>query len=171
MPVWPVREGAVSSFYPDVTISDSAAPADDLQIAFGNVTEGTSSTPETITITNDGGADLNVTNIQLTGADPGDFVLNLAGGAAPCNNTAVTLAKGQNCTVTMAFSPALPGAKAAALQIDSNDSVNPSLSVSLSGTGTAAPFPDITVTDPVAPTGDLQVPSATSRRIHRSPSP
>ncbi|RLJ17325.1 hypothetical protein DJ030_14850 [bacterium endosymbiont of Escarpia laminata] len=136
---------------PDITVTDSAAPVDDLAIAFGNVTQATTS-DETVTITNDGNADLTIGNIGALDVLVAPFsILN-----DTCSGQTVTPAA--NCTLTVRFEPTAAGTFNDSFDIPSDDADEASVTVNLSGTGTAIPVPDITVTDSVAPAGDLQVP-------------
>ena len=118
-----------------ITVSDSISPSNDNSMAFPDTTEGTSSATETVTIGNTGTSTLNVSNIQITGADASEFTLNLSGGSAPCGSMAPVINAGNNCTVGLAFSPQTTGAKSANLQITSDDPNNGTVNVALSGTG------------------------------------
>ncbi|RLJ17474.1 hypothetical protein DJ031_14235 [bacterium endosymbiont of Escarpia laminata] len=136
---------------PDITVTDSAAPVDDLAIAFGNVTQATTS-DETVTITNDGNADLTIGNIGAQDVLVAPFSI--------LNDTCSTqiLVPAASCTLTVRFEPTAAGTFNDSFDIPSDDADEASVTVNLSGTGTAIPVPDITVTDSVAPAGDLQVP-------------
>jgi len=119
---------------PDITVTPPT-------LEFGDVAVNTVSAPQTITIQNDGTADLLVKTITFTGTA-------FQKSSDACSNT--TLVPGASCTVSMAFKPATTGAKASTLSIPSNDpdaGENPA-KVALSGTGVASsgPPPDITVT-------------------------
>jgi hypothetical protein len=128
----------VAAAVPDISVTDSVAPADDHSVPFGSVTEGTTSSPAVVTIENIGSANLLVSGIALSGADASDFVLDLNGGTSPCGSATPTLAASASCTVTAEFAPATTGAKSAALSIASNDPDTPTVDVALSGTGLAA---------------------------------
>ncbi|RLJ17326.1 hypothetical protein DJ030_14855 [bacterium endosymbiont of Escarpia laminata] len=136
---------------PDITVTDTAAPVDDLAIAFGNVTQATTS-DETVTITNDGNADLTIGNIGALDVLVAPFSI--------LNDTCSTqiLVPAASCTLTVRFEPTAVGTFNDSFDIPSDDADEASVTVNLSGTGTAIPVPDITVTDSVAPAGDLQVP-------------
>ncbi|WP_177421174.1 choice-of-anchor D domain-containing protein [endosymbiont of Lamellibrachia barhami] len=62
--------------------------------------------------------------------------------------------------MTVRFAPTVIGISNDSFDILSNDPDEATVTINLTGTGVAAPVPvpDITVTDSVAPTGDLQVP-------------
>ncbi|WP_177421177.1 choice-of-anchor D domain-containing protein [endosymbiont of Lamellibrachia barhami] len=138
---------------PDITVTDSVVPAEDLQVPFGNVIEGVSS-DQIVTITNDGTADLILG--QIAQANP------LAAPFSILNDTcsAQTLTPAASCTLTVRFAPTVIGISNDSFDILSNDPDEATVTINLTGTGVAAPVPvpDITVTDSVAPTGDLQVP-------------
>ncbi len=138
---------------PDITVTDSVVPAEDLQVPFGNVIEGVSS-DKIVTITNDGTADLILG--QIAQANP------LAAPFSILNDTcsAQTLTPAASCTLTVRFAPTVIGISNDSFDIPSNDPDEASVTINLTGTGVAAPVPvpDITVTDSVAPAGDLQVP-------------
>ncbi|QYZ67358.1 MAG: choice-of-anchor D domain-containing protein [Gammaproteobacteria bacterium (ex Lamellibrachia satsuma)] len=136
---------------PDITVTDSVVPITDMQIAFGNVTQATSS-DETVTITNDGNADLTIGNIATLNGLVAPFnILNDA-----CSGT--TVAPTASCTLAVRFEPTAIGAFNDSFDIPSDDADEASVTISVAGTGTAVPVPDITVTDTVAPVDDLQVP-------------
>lgn len=102
---------------------------------FGNVTVGTSSAPQTFTVTNTGqGA---ATNVRL-GTAAGAFVLS--GNGCGTSAAKVTVGAGQSCSFGVAFSPASAGAQSLALALtyDTAGGAGQSLTVSLSGKGLAA---------------------------------
>jgi hypothetical protein len=115
----------------------SVTPA---SLAFGDVQELTSSTLQTVTIESAGTGDLTVTDITLGGASPDEFVI---GGGGTCGSTPITLLPTESCTVEVAFTPSTTGAMSASLDIASDGG---SASLELSGTGTATPVPNLSVT-------------------------
>lgn len=94
----------------------------------GNQNIASTSAPQTLTITNNGGAVLTVSNAALAGANASDFALT--------NNCTASLNVGSSCTITVTFSPAATGARTAALTVTDNSGAGSSQTVSLSGTGT-----------------------------------
>jgi hypothetical protein len=94
---------------------------------FGNQPTGTSSTPQTTTLTNTGTAALAIGSIAVSGANGPDF--------SPSNTCGSTLAPGAACTITVTFTPAATGTRTAAVTITDNAADSPE-SVALSGTGT-----------------------------------
>jgi len=136
---------------PDITVTDSVAPDNDLQVPFGSVTVGASS-DQTVTVMNDGTADLVIGTVASADALAAPFsILN-----DTCSGQ--TLAPTASCTLTARFSPTATGAANDTFDIPSNDPDENPVTVNVSGTGTAALVPDITVTDSVAPGDDLDVP-------------
>ncbi|RDH83613.1 MAG: hypothetical protein DIZ78_13980 [endosymbiont of Escarpia spicata] len=116
---------------PDITVTDSAAPVDDLAIAFGNVTQATTS-DETVTITNDGNADLTIGNIGALDVLVAPFsILN-----DTCSGQTVTPAA--NCTLTVRFEPTVIGIFNDSFDIPSDDPDEGSVTVNLSATGVVA---------------------------------
>ncbi|HLJ04154.1 MAG TPA: choice-of-anchor D domain-containing protein, partial [Solirubrobacteraceae bacterium] len=107
---------------------------------------GTTSPPQTVTITNTGDGPLNVTQAQVTGSDPHDFV-------TPSNTClGASVAPGASCTIGVSFSPTATGARNATLQLTSNDPAGPLL-IPLTGgvpwTLSITSFPQNSTGDPV----------------------
>src|SRR5262249_55153558 len=94
---------------------------------FGSWMLLSTSTSQTVTLFNKGGVPLGVISIGFTGVNPGDFVqTNTCGTSVPANSS---------CTISVSFRPSALGARSAALTINSNDPNNPTLAVTVSGTG------------------------------------
>src|SRR5207245_842106 len=70
--------------------------------AFGEQRVGTSSAAQTVTLTNSGGAPLNLTSITVTGAQAADFAF-AAGNTCPTG--AGSVAPGASCTISVSFTP------------------------------------------------------------------
>jgi uncharacterized repeat protein (TIGR01451 family) len=85
---------------------------------------------QTVTITNDGTAGLNIASVSLTGDDVIDFAFVSELGENP-------LPPGGAWVVRVTFDPASAGQKSALLTIESNDSDEPTVHVTLSGTSVA----------------------------------
>jgi chitodextrinase len=96
-------------------------------VSFGNQPVGTSSSPSTVTLTNDGTVALNVSTISFTGAQAADF--------SQSNNCIGSLAPSASCTIDVRFTPLNSGVRNASLSIADNAPGNPH-SVALTGTGT-----------------------------------
>ncbi|HET9553313.1 MAG TPA: choice-of-anchor D domain-containing protein, partial [Anaeromyxobacteraceae bacterium] len=121
------------------TVAAAAAPAITLSptsLDFGTVTDGTSAT-RTFTVGNAGTAALTVT-VTATAGTSGEYTFDRASfGVSPGGST----------TVTVTYAPTDVGTDVGSLTVASNDPLQPSLPVALSGTGAAAttPAPQIAV--------------------------
>jgi hypothetical protein len=100
-------------------------------LSFGNQTVNTSSTTQSVTLTNAGPGALNISGINVTGTNPGDFLQSNT-----CPLSPSTLAVNAACTITVTFTPSASGARSAAMTITDNGTGNPQ-SVSLTGAGVA----------------------------------
>ncbi|HDL20814.1 MAG TPA: choice-of-anchor D domain-containing protein [Nitrospirae bacterium] len=124
----------VAAPVPDIDVTDSMGDANDLHMPFPDTTEGLIITTETVTISNTGNAILSVSNIELTGTNPGEFTFDVSAPTS-CLNTSFLLTAGGNCTVTVTFSPTTTGSMSATLAISSDDPDEPTVNVALTGTG------------------------------------
>ena len=97
-------------------------------LAFGNQSVGTTSTAQSLTLSNTGNAALSITSLALTGTNAGDF--------AQTNTCGNSVAAGANCTISVTFKPSASGSRTASVSITDSASGSPQ-TVSLSGTGTA----------------------------------
>src|SRR5262249_38894098 len=105
-------------------------------LSFGNQTVNTTSAAQNVTLTNNGPGALTISSIGIAGTNSGDF--------AQTNNCPVspaTLAVNSNCSISVTFTPTATGSRGAALSITDNGSGSPQ-SISLSGTGVVAPWPN-----------------------------
>jgi hypothetical protein len=130
-----------------ITVTDSMAPATDLQVPFGSVNAGSSAT-QTVTVTNTGTANLLVGDVGSINPLAAPFSVK----TNTCSNQ--TIAPSASCTLTLAFAPTATGTFADSFAIPSNDPAKSSVTMNVSGTGATAPMPAITVTDSVSPTTD-----------------
>ena len=94
---------------------------------FGNLPTGTTSAAQTVTITNSGAVNLNISNIEFTGANPGDF--GFTSGQLP-----ISVTPGNKTTVQVTFTPTAGGSRSATLSLTDNAGNSPQ-SIALSGTG------------------------------------
>jgi Abnormal spindle-like microcephaly-assoc'd, ASPM-SPD-2-Hydin len=95
------------------------------QVNFGNVTVG-NSTSQTVSITNTGSVDVNISAVSASG-----------GGFGVSGGSGVTLNPTQSVNIFVSFGPGAAGSATGGVSI-SNSSSNPTLSVGLSGTGVVA---------------------------------
>ncbi|MDP2324725.1 MAG: choice-of-anchor D domain-containing protein [Gammaproteobacteria bacterium] len=135
----------------EIEVTDSKAPAADLQVPFGSVTESATAT-QTVTVTNAGTSNLLLGAIALANPLAAPFTL------ANDTCTGATVLPAAACTFNVRFSPDSSGNFADSLDIPSNDADEPSVTVAVSGIGVAIPVPAITVTDSRAPDTDHLVP-------------
>ncbi len=102
--------------------------------AFGTAFAATavgSSLTQTYTITNNGGATLNLpaSAVTVSGANAGDFTVT--------QPASLSLAAGQSTTFTITFSPTAIGARSATISVASNDPAHASFGFNVTGTGQA----------------------------------
>jgi hypothetical protein len=93
-------------------------------LIFGPQTIGTTSPPQTVTLTNTGTATLTISSITIIGANPGDY--------AQTNNCGTSVPINASCQINVTFTPTAPGARDAAVNIVDNAPDSPQ-SVSLAG--------------------------------------
>src|SRR5262245_22293954 len=79
------------------------------------------------TVTNGGDATLDVTNVTITGTNPGDFAITAGG-------TAQSILSNNSKTWTITFDPTAGGSRSATLTFTSNDPANPTRTFTLTGT-------------------------------------
>jgi len=136
-----VADREAESLSPPVPRKAAIEVAPDSHI-YGNVNVG-SSASKIFVVSNRGTADLEVNATTLSGTDAGQFAIvsgNVISGGNP-----LKVAPGAIHTVEVSFTPTSAGEKSASLDTTSNDPDQPTVNITLSGTGMAAPSPDITV--------------------------
>ena len=136
-------------------------PAPDISVSpvsfdFGNVNLGSTSVSRTFTISNIRDANLVIGTISITGTDTSEFCIEND------NCSEQTIAPSDTCTVDVVFSPTSAGSKSANLSIPSNDPDTPTLTVPLSGTGTAPSQPNISVSPTSHDFGSVNVGSTSA---------
>ncbi len=115
-------------------------------LPFGNQTINTTSTTQTVTLTNiSASASLTVSSIALSGNT--DFAFASSAAPACSTTTSFPLTPGASCTIGIAFKPTATGGESATLTVTGSASNSPQ-TVSITGTGTAAlpTGPDYTLT-------------------------
>lgn len=95
-------------------------------LSFGNQTVGTTSAPQSVTLTNTRSTGLKVT-IGIGGADPSDF--------GQTNNCGAGPKAGASCTITVTFTPTLQGVRSGTVSLSDLGGGSPQ-TVALTGTGT-----------------------------------
>jgi Bacterial Ig-like domain (group 3)/Abnormal spindle-like microcephaly-assoc'd, ASPM-SPD-2-Hydin len=106
-------------------------------LSFGTVTTGSSSEPQTLTVTNSGTAALSISALTIGGAGAAEFTAS----ADTCSGTSLAVAA--SCSVHVTFSPSAAGEASATLSVAGDAADSPSV-VTLSGTGEARPAPPTT---------------------------
>jgi len=96
-------------------------------VNFGTVAVGTSSTPQTITFTNNAATALSIKSIAITGADNKDFTQT--------NNCGTSLPKKSSCTINVTFTPTATGLRTANVTATDFLGGNTTQNIPLSGTG------------------------------------
>ena len=106
--IQPYYGGDGDAFY--IRLSPQPGPSatfEPISLDFGTLPQGQPSNPMTVTLTNYGNAALAITSITITGTDPTDFTeTNTCGSSVPMN---------ASCTVSVIFTPAEGGSRAANL--------------------------------------------------------
>ena len=124
---------------PEIAVSPAA-------LAFGAVPVGETAR-RTVTVTNEGDADLVVSGVSLAG----DGAFSLEGGAG-----GFTLAPDASRDVAVAFAPAAEGAQSATLRLASDDADEADLAIEVTGTGTAPPAADVAVSPSSVAFGEVR---------------
>jgi hypothetical protein len=106
-------------------------------LPFGSQPINTASAPQTVTLTNTGGATLTFSSIGITGPDASDF-------AEKTNTCGPPLAPNDSCQISVTFTPTAVGGRSAALSI-TDDAPGSPQTVGLAGTGTPALAPAATL--------------------------
>jgi hypothetical protein len=106
-----------------INASAAAIGFSNVSLNFGNQTTSTTSSAQTITVTNPGGATLTITAIAATG----DF--------AASGGCVTSLSAGATCTMTVTFAPTVTGARRGTVVVTDNASGSPQV-VELFGNGT-----------------------------------
>jgi len=99
-------------------------------LSFGSQPMSTTSGAQTVTVTNAGTGNLNISTVTMGGTNASDF----AKSADTC--TGATITPNSTCTVSVTFTPSATGSRSASLSFANNAS-NSQQTVTLSGTGTA----------------------------------
>ncbi len=114
----------------------SAIKFNPVSLTFSATAVGTSSAPQTTTMTNLNKTAITITSIAIGGANPSDY--------GETNTCGSTLAAGANCAITVTFTPNTTGSLPANITVTDSDATSPQ-KVVLNGTG-SAPMISYTVT-------------------------
>jgi uncharacterized repeat protein (TIGR01451 family) len=136
----------VTAIPPQVGMSPSS-------LSFGDQGVGSTSAPQTVTITNtaaSGAQSLAIGQLAIGGANAGDFSL----GTDNCSNASV--APGDSCGVEISFAPTVTGSRNATVDVPSNAASSPD-HVALSGTGTPQADVALSMTGPASASRGKQI--------------
>ena len=95
-------------------------------LAFGNQLINVASAAKVITMTNAGSGTLTLVSIVASGTNAADFSQT---------NNCTNLLGGASCTINVKFTPAATGARTGTYTITTNDPANPTVAISMTGTG------------------------------------
>ncbi len=95
-------------------------------LTFASQSVNTTSTPQTVNLTNSGNATLSITSISITSTNAGDF--------AQSNTCGTSVAGGGSCAISVTFTPTATGARTGTLAITDKASGSPQ-TISLTGSG------------------------------------
>jgi 6-phosphogluconolactonase (cycloisomerase 2 family) len=104
---------------------------------FGTVTQGTSSTPMNVTVTNQGTAALHIANVAIGGANAGDFSFS-----DPACGSAIPI--GASCIITVTFKPLAAGLRTASVGLTDDAPGSPQV-INVTGNAIAAPSSAVAV--------------------------
>ncbi|MGC2890338.1 MAG: choice-of-anchor D domain-containing protein [Candidatus Acidiferrum sp.] len=99
-------------------------------VSFGVITQGTSVGPQTVTVTNSGGAPLHISSVLLGGANSGDFSMTNS-----C--TATAYAVNATCTISVSFAPLGSGSRSATITL-TDDALNSPQTINVGGNASPA---------------------------------
>jgi hypothetical protein len=97
---------------------------------FANQTLGTTSAPQTVTLTNTGKEALDISSIAITGPNGSEF--------SQTNTCGTSIPAGQGCTISVTFTPTASGSASASLNVSDSGAGSPQ-TVPLSGSARLGP--------------------------------
>ena len=109
-----------------------AASLSATSVTYGSQSVGTTSAPQTVTLSSNGTAPLHITSIVASG----DF--------AETDNCGKGVAAGSTCSINVTFAPTASGTRTGTLTINDNSRISPQ-TVSLTGTATSAGQPVVSL--------------------------
>jgi hypothetical protein len=113
-------------------VSPSAASLSANSLSFGDQQVGTQSGSKSVTLTNVGSVPLQITGLQVFGANASSFVF--------ASNCPASFAPGSSCIIHGHFAPTTTGPLAAVVTVSYSGYITPQ-SITLTGTGTSSPAP------------------------------
>ncbi|MFK8016389.1 MAG: choice-of-anchor D domain-containing protein [Gammaproteobacteria bacterium] len=135
-----------------LTGSASQAPEPSILVSLRDVDLGEVVVSEvgasTLTISSNGSAPLEVSELSISGSNAGDF--------SRTEECLATIMDGDACEFTVMFAPADVGAREATLTVTSNATVEPTVDIDLSGTGVSGP--QLTLAETTLSIGSAEAP-------------
>jgi hypothetical protein len=122
---WSAAQLSELEVFPGGSTNGSALTASPSSVSFGSQAVGSTSSAQSVTVSNPGSSAVSMTSIGLTGP------------FAEENNCGTSLAAGASCTVSVTFAPTAAGAASGTLSVNSSAPGSP-LTVGLSGTGVSS---------------------------------
>jgi len=132
---------------PQISLSSTA-------VEFGSVNVGSTGNAS-VTISNSGSSDLNISLITLSGAEFGE-----TGVATP-----KTISAGLSATMSLTFHPTAAGATTGSVTLTSNDPANPTTVISLDGAGTTASQGQLQANPATVNFGNVSVGSTATQKV------
>jgi len=121
----PKRSGAYDAYVTKFAASPNVGLSPGLN--FGNVNDGTTSAPMTITVTNTGNSNLTVTSVGISGANGSDF-------QETNTCTSGSVAPQATCAINVTFTPSIAGTENATVTVTDNAPNSPE-TTTLTGVG------------------------------------
>jgi hypothetical protein len=139
---WDAAQLSEFEVFPGGGTSGSALTASPSSLSFGNVATGSTSSAQTVTVSNPGSTAASVSSV------------NTSGPFAETNTCGGSIAAGGSCTVSVTFAPTGTGSASASLSVASSAPGSP-LTVALSGTGVNSNV-NLALNQPVTASGYTQ---------------
>ncbi len=118
---------------------------------------GTTSTAQTVTVSNTGGTALTINNVTLGGTNPAEYTMATG---TTCGAGAVVNG-GASCVIQVTFTPTATGARSATLSI-AHSASGTAATVTLNGTGSATAVPSVSLSSSTLTFGSQTVGTASA---------
>lgn len=138
----------VQVFAPASQGSGPAVTLSSTSVNFATQSVGTTSAPQTVTLTNSGGAPLSISSVAVSG----DY--------SQSNNCPASVSAGTGCTITIQFTPTTSGTRTGSVTITDNAGNSPQ-SIALTGTGKSLSSISVTPVNPTVAAGTSEQFAAT----------
>jgi hypothetical protein len=142
---WTAAQLSEFEVFPGGSTGPTSSPltASPSSVSFGSETVGSTSSAQSVTVSNPGSAAVSMASVGVTGP------------FSETNNCGTSLAAGASCTVSVQFTPTASGSASGTLSVNSSAPGSP-LTVALSGTGTAAANTNLALNQPATSSGYTQ---------------